>query len=231
MYSAHKTPDAFNSTCPTPQDRELNRHEKMLLDERPPASGQHMLIELPHKAVPDMINHFKEQTAQLPAEVPTNSGILPTDIDTRDFKTLKRSHQQKWSERIKQTHAVLDFGFSPFNSEKTVICYSGQSLAKAKPIGMIGFSVAGTKECVLIPAIVALPGARDVGTKLVEAAASYAEEKGLHGRLVLWPMSEDAEHAFKAMGFVQTGVILSLHPESSTKWHKDEQGWHFKKGL
>jgi len=144
--------------------------------------------------------------------------------------------QIAWHARLGETAVVLskltsrtDFALGCFFDGEPI----GLATIDNPRDGLSGPDRARSKGLKVVHAVTH-PGAAGAGGALMERAVNLSQAQGYEGKLHLYPMSLAAASAYKALGFVQRGVEMTLTPSSPTnrdRWVHQDGEWRLKKYL
>jgi hypothetical protein len=140
-----------------------------------------------------------------------------SDIDQRDWKSPKRTKQERWNVRIKNTKR---FSWGAIGGNFVVV----YRVAGA-PIGLMAMDELGGTPYVL--GLVTHPGSENAGAILLEYAVQKSDEQGKGGKLKIMPENEECREAYLHLGFVgPPDNLMTLDPASRRDiWSKPGPKW------
>jgi hypothetical protein len=140
------------------------------------------------------------------------------DIDEPD----QRTPEETWFDRLQDTHNLLRGIQEADYSDDTVLAY----YVGDQPIGVL---VMSDRSIPYIDALVTHPGSAGAGGALIEQAVNTSVEWGNDGMLKLAPVNGNAQKAYEAFGFVNSGKAMTLDPVDNDKWCQQDGQWRLQK--
>lgn len=132
--------------------------------------------------------------------------------------------KDRWIERLRQTHHLIDHMRDTDYPDSTFLAY----YVKNQPVGML--IMEEQPQNLFITAIVTHPGSEGAGGALIEAAVNTSVKRGKDGKLELYPENENARKAYEALGFCKLRSNMTLDPDKSDKWCRQDDGqWRIQK--
>lgn len=140
------------------------------------------------------------------------------DIDHLDWQNPKRTHQERWNERLDATRAALGSlkeGFNPEGIKSFAYCVGD------RPVGILLLQEGSPPY---ISDFVTHPGSEGAGGALLEYAVQVSVDRGMKGMLEIKPLDSDAREAYKKLGFVNSKTTINMMtfdpntPENKEKW-------------
>jgi hypothetical protein len=140
------------------------------------------------------------------------------DIDHHDWQNPKRTHQERWNERLDATEAALRSlkeGFNPEGIKSFAYCIGG------KPVGILLLQEGSPPY---ISDFVTHPGSEGAGGALLEYAVQISVDRHMKGMLELKPLDSDAREAYRKLGFVKSKTKINMMtfdpntPENKKRW-------------
>jgi hypothetical protein len=161
-------------------------------------------------------------------QIPEEDGYRPdkldfiTNIDSRDWKIVKRTHQERWNLRIKATVDLVEdmCNVGEGDNDHLYIEYR----VSGGPVGLMVMSNANTLGHCSISLLVTHPGSDNAGGVLIEFAVKQAVDWGFNGKITLYPNDDECMRAYEALGFDYQGSMF-LDPSKSGKWTKVGKTW------
>lgn len=168
---------------------------------------------------------------------PNTKEEIAKNIDPTDWNAPKRTIQDRWNTRIRDTNDLWDKKYYPQKNTEHAFY-----MVNDIPVGRLSIRVGtinklGDDQRNYICVLVTHPGSEGAGGSLLEYAVNrFIELRG--GEIMplyLYYTSEDSRHAYKKMGFVDdpSGESELMTLDLTTQpdiWSKDEFGhWGLKK--
>jgi hypothetical protein len=143
------------------------------------------------------------------------SSPAASDIDRRDWKSPKRTQQERWNVRM---HNTKHFPWYAIGGDLVVV----YRVAGA-PIGLMAMSK--ILDPPYVCGLVTHPGSENAGGTLLEYAVQKSDEWGKGGKIQLAPDNDECKEAYKHLGF-EGGFMMTLDPASRRDiWSKPGDKW------
>jgi hypothetical protein len=148
-----------------------------------------------------------------------------SDFDRRDWKSPKRTQQERWNVRVGDMEhfpwSVIKFAQPP---DFHVVAYR----VAGAPIGLMAMS--DMLATPTVNGLVTHPGSENAGGILIEYAVQKSDEWGKGGKLQLTPDNKECEQAYKHLGFEGTPYSMTLDPASRRDiWSRPGGKWRLTK--
>jgi hypothetical protein len=148
-----------------------------------------------------------------------------TDFDVTDWKSPKRTQQERWNDRARSTNSMVNVSFGG----DQVVEYR----VAGEPVGIMAVKFWNP---LYICDLVCHPGSADGGGILIEYAVNLSAVKNdNHEACVeLWALDDDALQAYRRLGFrsIQGDNEKSMRLDpanSSGVWTNTKDGWRLTK--
>jgi GNAT superfamily N-acetyltransferase len=159
------------------------------------------------------------------------SNSQPPDLSEGSSSRYKS--QAEWDKRLVDTEFTLDLADAcDLDSGETLAHYEG-----GRALGVLVMQPPVLEEdeteepCASLDLIATHPNSSGVASKLIEEAVNVSHDWGCSGRISLFSMTDGADKAYAALGFVSPNNDgnYTLDPAKSQQWHLYDDGWRREK--
>jgi hypothetical protein len=147
------------------------------------------------------------------------------------FEAIRTSGQipegasaSQWNVRLGDTDTILRKMKRATYSESSHVAFASAS-EKCNGLLMMRIDDVDPEFPPMITEFATLPGTKGIGGRLLEQAVQYSDKVlKCGGKIKLISVEDEAFNAFEELGFIVQGFTMTLDPEMSDKWAKDDQG-------